>query len=210
MKPLVSAYNGEAQTFQNIREVGNTVGSLSVEERDVVIGCLLGDGAMRCKTNALFEINHSIKQRDYVDWKFQKLQRLVITPPKPRCGNGNRVAYRFTTRSVSILTELYRWFYPNGTKQIPNDLELSPLSLAVWIMDDGSKSYCAMYLNTQQFLKEEQELLIRKLDEQFNIQSALNRDKQYTRIRIKVESVKRLHAIVNPHLLASFDYKFPL
>ena len=32
--------------------MGNTVGSLSGVQRDIVIGSLLGDGGMRCKTNA--------------------------------------------------------------------------------------------------------------------------------------------------------------
>jgi hypothetical protein len=35
------------------------VGSLTEVQHQIVIGSLLGDGAMRCKTNALLEINHS-------------------------------------------------------------------------------------------------------------------------------------------------------
>jgi hypothetical protein len=38
--------------------VGNTVGSLSDEQHFIVVGTLLGDGTMRCKANALLEINH--------------------------------------------------------------------------------------------------------------------------------------------------------
>ena len=38
----------------------------------------------------------------------------------------------------------------------------------------------------------------------------LNKDKQYARIRISVESVSRLYQIVKPSLLSMFDYKFPL
>src|SRR4051794_34799212 len=53
--------------------MGNTVGSLSEVQHAIVIGSLLGDGSMRCKTNALLEINHSIHQRSYVDWKFSHL-----------------------------------------------------------------------------------------------------------------------------------------
>ena len=165
---------------------------------------------MRCKTNALLEINHSWAQRDYVDWKYQKLQRLISTPPKSRKGNGSRIAYRFTTRSVPELTELYHWFYREGKKRVPNDIKLEPLSLAIWVMDDGSKSYRAMYLNTQQFKLEEQNLLLEKLNETFSIRGTLNKDKHYARIRISVESVLQLHMIVKPYILPMFDYKFPL
>jgi hypothetical protein len=62
--------------------MGNTVGSLSEVQREIIVGSLLGDGAMRCKTNALLEINHSFRQAGYVDWKFRHLADLVRTPPK--------------------------------------------------------------------------------------------------------------------------------
>src|SRR6266516_6996169 len=116
--------------------MGNTVGSLSEVQHAIVVGSLLGDGSMRCKTNALLEINHSFAQRSYVDWKFSHLADLVRTPPKPRKGNGRRVAYRFVTRSLPLLTPYFRLFYGAGRKRVPK-MELDPLALAVWFMDDG-------------------------------------------------------------------------
>ncbi len=53
--------------------MGNAVGSLSEVQHTIVIGTLLGDGAMRCKTNALLEINHSSHQQRYVLWKYEHL-----------------------------------------------------------------------------------------------------------------------------------------
>src|SRR6266436_4916998 len=133
---LVSAYNGEPLRCSPLRcTVGNTVGSLSEAQHSLVIGSLLGDGSMRCKTHALLEINHSASQRSYVDWKYQQLEELVATPPSLRQGNGSRVAYRFVTRSHSSLTPYYELFYELKRKRVPA-LELSPLSLAVWFMDD--------------------------------------------------------------------------
>jgi len=144
----VSAYNGETLTK---KDEGNTVGSLTKTQSSVVNGSLLGDGAMRCKVNALLEVNHCLEQKFYVDWKYQQVANLVLTQPKSRKGNGKRMAYRFTTRSLPELTKFYTWFYPNKIKVIPSNLVLEPLSLAVWFMDDGCKSYKALYLNTQQF-----------------------------------------------------------
>jgi len=145
---------------------GNTVGSLSETQRSLIVGTLLGDGAMRCKVNALIEINHSAKQKAYVDWKHQLLAGLVGTPPKPRNGRGGRVAYRFTTLSRPELTPYFRAFYPNGKKVVP-PVTLTPLALAVWFMDDGSKSHRALYLNTQQFELEDQLRLLEMLEKQF-------------------------------------------
>lgn len=186
----------------------NTVGSLSEAQRSVIIGSLLGDGAMRCKRNALIEFNHSIAQKDYVDWKFQHLSDLVATPPRQRQGNGGRIAYRFVSLSLPELTPFYRAFYPDGRKSVP-ELTLSPLALAVWFMDDGCKSRRSVYLNTQQFDVVSQQRLTAMLKEQWDLDSTLNRDKSYYRIRIAVGSVPRLRAIIGAHLLEQMAYKLP-
>jgi len=191
-----------------VRTVGNTVGSLSEVQRELVLGCLLGDGAMRCKTNALLEINHSFQQRAYVDFKHQHLAPLVRTPPRKRNGNGERIAYRFVTRSLPELTPFYRQFYVGRRKVIP-ELVLAPLTMAVWFMDDGSRSRNAVYLNTQQFDIESQMRLLLLLKEQWGILGRLNKDKCYKRIRLSVESTKRFVQVIEPHLLPEFRYKLP-
>jgi LAGLIDADG DNA endonuclease family len=188
--------------------MGNVVGSLSEVQHQIVVGTLLGDGAMRCKTNALLEINHSAKQRAYVEWKYRQLADLVGTPPKERQGNGGRVACRFVTRSLPALTPYYRLFYGNGRKSVP-EVELAPLTLAVWFMDDGCRSRTAVYLNTQQFDLASQETLLRLLREQWSIAGALNRDKQYHRIRLTVDGTRRLVALIGPYVLNELRYKLP-
>jgi hypothetical protein len=163
---------------------------------------------MRCKANALLEINHCLEQQAYVDWKYQQLADLVRTPPKARASNGSRLAYRFTTLSLPELTPYYAAFYPGKRKVVP-DVELNALSLAVWFMDDGCKSHRALYLNTQQFNEVDQLRLVRMLRQQWGIDSTLNRDKHYYRLRIAVASVSRFKEIISPHLLEQFAYKFP-
>lgn len=181
---------------------------LTAEQRAVIVGSLLGDGAMRCKANALLEINHSTAQRGYVDWKYSMLANLVATPPRERAGNGGRTAYRFVTRSLPVLTPYYRAFYAAGRKVVP-ETELTPLALAVWIMDDGSRSYRAMYLNTQQFAREDQEKLMALLWRQFGISTTLNRDKDYERLRIRVGSIPRVREVAGALVLPALAYKIP-
>ena len=188
--------------------MGNPVGSLSEVQHAIVIGSLLGDGSMRCKTNALLEINHSSEQRGYVDWKFSHLADLVSTPPKARLGNGGRVAYRFVTRSLPALTPYYRLFYADGSKRVPW-LRLTPLALAVWFMDDGCRSRNAVYLNTQQFDEQSQRTMLDLLQEQWGLDATLNRDKSYHRIRISVAATKRLARLIEPYLLPELRYKLP-
>ena len=188
--------------------MGNVVGSLSEVQQAIVVGSLLGDGSMRCKTNALLEINHSSHQRSYVDWKYRHLAELVRTPPKARQGNGARIAYRFVTRSLPELTPYFRLFYGTGRKRIP-ELELTELALAVWFMDDGCRSRNAVYLNTQQYDETSQSTLLRILREQWEIDGALNRDKSYYRVRLSVEGTRKLARLVEPYLLPELRYKLP-
>ena len=188
---------------------GNTVGSLAEKSKAIIIGCVLGDGAMRCKKNALLEINHSSKQKNYVNWKFEALQSLVNTPPKLRKSGRNRIACRFTTRSLPTLTSIYKRFYKSGKKEIPKDLKLKPLSLAVFFMDDGCKSYNALYLNTQKYSLKSHDTLIRLLRKQHEVKASINKDKKYYRLRIAVGSVDRFKNIIEPYLLPEFRYKLP-
>jgi hypothetical protein len=208
MPALASADNG-GTLIPPVGGTGNTVGSLTEAQEALIIGCLLGDGAMRCKTHALLEINHAVDQRAYVEWKYQQLQGLVATPPKTRRSGWERTACRFTTRSLPQLTPLYQRFYSNGAKSVPEGLVLKPLSVAVWLMDDGAKSHRAVYFNTQKLDRTSQGRLIEMLRAQHSIVARPNRDKQYWRLRIAVDSVERLGQLVRPHLLSMFSYKLP-
>ena len=186
------------------------MGSLNQVQQSILIGSLLGDGTLRKasgKLNALFEVNHAIKQKDYVDWKYEQLKSYVLTGPKARKGNGMRIAYRFTTRSLPEFTEFYSKFYNQNHKIIPDGLELDSLALAVWFMDDGSKSRNAVYLNTQQFDLADQLKLLIFLKKRFNLAAALNKDKIYYRIRINTQSTKDFKDIVRAHMLPIFLYK---
>lgn len=184
------------------------MGSLTEAQQSMIIGTLLGDGSMRKKTNAHLEINHAFSQKALVDWKYDALKHFVATPPTARRGNGQRIAYRFTTRSVPELTPFYDIFYPKGKKIIPKELTLTPLALTVWFMDDGSRSRTSVYLNSQQFTLENQYQLMNSL-KQLQIQSTLNRDKKYFRIRIRVASIPLFRKLVAPYLLREFMYKLP-
>ena len=186
------------------------MGSLTSIQKSIITGSILGDGSLRKaqgRVNALLEINHSFSSKEYVDWKYRYLKNLVITPPKKRKGNGKRVAYRFTTRSLPEITQFYDKFYQNGKKIVFGNIVLDPLTMATWFMDDGSKSHNALYLNTQQFDLDSQHKLISQLFNQWGIEATLNKDKIYHRIRIKTSSTPRFKKIINPFVLSIFHYK---
>jgi len=65
----------------------NTVGSLTQFQKSVIKGIILGDGYLRKlegRSNAFLEINHSYRQKSYVDWKYQQLKNICLSSPKKR------------------------------------------------------------------------------------------------------------------------------
>ena len=71
------------------------MGSLTQFQRSFVIGTLLGDGYLRIvpgRNNAFLEVNHSIKVKEYVDWKYETLQS--IAGSKPKSEKRERKSYR--------------------------------------------------------------------------------------------------------------------
>ena len=187
----------------------NTVGSLTQYQLSLIIGSILGDGYLRRlkgRKDAFLEINHSIKAKEYVDWKYKALQDICVGTPKARVIDEKRTAYRFYTKQLPELTKLWEEFYKNKRKVIPASLKLDPLSLAVWFMDDGSRSKDNVYLNTQQFSFRDQRRLLHKL-RQLGLKARMNKDKKYYRIRFLKESVPKLKELIAPFVIESMRYK---
>jgi len=188
----------------------NAVGSLTAKQRSLIIGSILGDGYLRImdgRADAFLEINHSLKAKEYVDWKFDILKSICKSPPKERETNEGRVAYRFFTQQHPEITKIFHDFYYDGRKIIPKNLKLDPLILAVWFMDDGSKCRDRdVYLNTQQFSLLDQKRLLYLLRE-MKIRARTNKDKKYHRIRIYKEAIPLFMQIVKPHIIPSMEYK---
>jgi hypothetical protein len=190
--------------------MANTVGSLTQFQKSVIIGSILGDGYVRIipgRQDAFLEINHSVKAKEYVDWKYFILNDICQSPPVIRRIDDRRVAYRFYTRQHPEITALLKEFYKNGRKIIPVSLELNPVMLAVWFMDDGSKSRKQdVYLNSQQFSIKDQRRLLHLL-RQLGLKARMNKDKHYYRIRFLKESVGKLNQVIEPYIVSSMRYK---
>lgn len=188
------------------------MGSLTDVQKSLIVGTLLGDGYMSCKTNAYLQICHSIKQKLYVDFKYSILESLVNSKPKSYQGNERRVGYRFCTRSLPRLTRFYKLFYQQngkGKKSIPNELDFDKFSLAVWYMDDGARNRKSVYFNTQQFSIKDQKKLLRFLFQQFGLKGSLNKDKSYYRIRLFQESAQKLKHMIVGYMPQFMCYKLP-
>ncbi len=191
---------------------------VSSREHEVIIGTLLGDGHLaKLKTGVRLEIGHSEKQKAYVFWKHQVLSRMVLSQPHKlefadARYNKTYCQWRFRTCIDPILTDIYGLFYRNKKKIVPGNIInilTSPLSLAVWFMDDGGRrndSY-GLFLNTLSFTKPEQILLQECLYNNFGIETRMHWIQDGYRLYIPSKDAQRFCEIVYPFMIPQLQYK---
>ena len=179
------------------------------------MGTILGDGHLETQTKGKtyrLKIEHGLSQKEYVDWLYKQLKTMTVGEPRIKIttiGNKNYQKYWFNSVATDSLRFYAQQFYQENKKVVPKLIHrwLTPLAIAVWFMDDGSKSRSSYYLNTQQFEKNDQLLLMKILARDYSIATTLNRDKHYYRIRIRTSSARRLEIILQPLILPWLHYK---
>lgn len=180
---------------------------LNAFQRSVTVGTILGDGHLLKTTRGFcLRLNHSIKQKDYVDWKYRILKDISMRP------KVYKNSYHFRTVSHPVMVNYRKLFYRGRRKIVPDTLKymMNPIALAVWIMDDGTNELGtsrSLRINTQCFSVTDQKKLIRILKEKFNLVATMNKDKGKYRLRIRKDDMPRLRTIVTSYILPSMFYK---
>ena len=192
---------------------------LSSRQRSILVGTILGDGHLETQNRGAtyrLKIEHSIKQKDYVEWLYQEFKEWVLTPPQSKSKqlNGEQFEnYNFQTISVGKLRFYAKSFYKHKTKLIPKQIAgwLTPLALAVWFMDDGSaksKNHRAVIFNTHCFSKSDIGLLQAALLSKYGIVSTLRKQREGLQLLIVGLSAEVLYKTIQPYVLPGFEYKF--
>lgn len=120
---------------------------LTKKQQAALVGMILGDGYLQ-KTgtrNARLRLEHSWKQKDYLEWKIKLLPQLFQGKPKKvervhPISKRKYVYYRIQSNASPYLGKLRKVFYPENKKVIPENLERylrHVLGLVVWYCDDG-------------------------------------------------------------------------
>lgn len=190
----------------------------------VIIGSVLGDSHLEKRKNGIgtriiFEqCNRNV---EYIMWFHNFFaSRGYCTTNKPklstRIKKDNKVFYQYRVSSYTFtsLNWLHEMFYiKNGEKYvkiIPNELHkfLTPLALAIWFMDDGSKTYNTVRIATNNFTHEECKFLCKLLKDKYNLNLAVHSsgDKGHI-LYVKVDSYDSFVSIIKPHMLTSMLYK---
>lgn len=204
--------------------MGNTVGSLELpsvlrarkrvvlplteRQKEILVGCVLGDAHIR--PLGKIRIEHSHKQQDYIDWKYRELKS-VAYPALPRVISRRHRKTRKHYQSVFFeLRQFFReWhtiFYQNHKKVFPPGLPLTPLSLAVWYMDDGHWSGNRCLIAIEGFSDESRKEIQRQLLKQFDISSLIRNN---GKLLVRAESHQKFFGVISPHVIPGMAYKLP-
>jgi recombination protein RecA len=113
---------------------------LSGFQWEVLLGGLMGDSALsptRSGHGARLRFGHGARQVAYADWKASLFANIGVS----RSTNAKGAVF-FDLQPLPELAELRQAVYIGGKKVFGHDYlkRLTPLSLAIWYMDDGSFS----------------------------------------------------------------------
>lgn len=183
----------------------------------VLIGTLLGDSFLEKRNlKTRLAIKHSINQFDYLTWKHK-----VLKPYEP--GKITKVFdcqypfAKFVTKTSSKLNKWQEIFYVNGRKCVPENIRTifsSPMSLAVWFMDDGTidKRQGSILLETQSFYEDEIQGLTSCLNRNYNLKAKIHKSgkNRGLRIYLPVKEAKEFSKIVEPYVIKQMRYKLSL
>lgn len=192
---------------------------LSQKCKEVILGSLLGDGSLKIHPqykNARFSFRHSIQQKEYFFWKVNQLKEISGEKcwwiQKNDGGFGGE-KIRYQSLALESLTEIYRLTNESAKLRIRRKWlnMFSPLSLAVWWLDDGSLIANSRrgVLCTDPFSCEEQKILARYLLKVWNVRVTIGRitriwkGKQIEYYRLWIRSsdeLQKLLRIILPYI----------
>ena len=185
--------------------------------RAITLGTLLGDGNLnRRGSECRLLCKHAESQSVLLEWKRSMFDDITNMPVNYFQQEVRGKLYnfgQFTTLTHPVFTEIYNLFYRNSVKVISQELVrelVDPMSLAVWIMDDGAKEHVGLTLQTHSFTLEEVNLLRETLYQRFNLKTLLRLNKGKSIIYFPKDQMKNLRSLVDDYLLPEYRYKFPL
>ena len=187
-------------------------------QEQVLYGGLLGDSylsKLRIKRkNSTLQINHSLKQAEYTQWKYSIFQTHTHAQPRIiRNGGWGGPLIRFSTLAYPCFTRARDLCYRNGRKTLTKRwlAKIKPLGLAVWYMDDGSltTSNWNMRIATNSFTKAEHQLLQNWLIGKWGVRTVLRQDHRGTGyfLDFHAEQRDKFFVLIRPHIHPSMKYK---
>lgn len=195
---------------------GVGVATLTPDQRQIILGTMLGDGTISKKNgrHTQLKISHCFDSIELVYWKFEYLKNWV--PPKGirvyKSKNSRQPSAEFSTYTHPVFSDLRQLFYPEGKKIVPQSVldELEPLGIAAWFMDDGShmSKIRGARIHVSAFSEEDNQRIVNWFQTKWEITTHLGKiSGGYPIINIYGDNADKFSNLIRPHILPSFKYK---
>lgn len=197
------------------------IGPHNLDVLSIIFGCLLGDAYAEYRSGAtricfqqessnityLYWLHNFFAQRGYCNPEKPKLQR--------RIGENGRIRYvlPFKTWSFQSFNWIHESFYVNKVKQVPNssflDVFITEKALAIWVMDDGTRSGYGLAIATNCFLYEDVLRVQCFLRKKYNFQVSVNKAGVHNQwiLYFHANTMPEFAKIVEPHIIENIKYK---
>lgn len=205
--------DASAKRFEILRST-----PINFKQKQFIVGHLLGDGCLyKDGKNSLFKLTISQKKahEQYFHWKRAMLDPFVNAWRENVDKRGNSVMLNATTICHPELKQFAELFYTKERKKIvPKNIDMffTPLSLAVWIMDDGNlNAGVNMRIATMGFSYEDHLVLQNLLRQCFDIRSKIMefryKGKKYNQLTLNKKNTQKLSDIIRPYVVDCMKYK---
>lgn len=188
-------------------------------QQSILVGSILGDGHLDklTRNGSRWIIKYDDRSLPYLKWLHSQLYSLGISEVKAKKGNYHQ--HYFHTKPSLKVGYWMNLFYPQGRKLIPENIKsllISPLSLAVWYMDDGNLDFRNKYhfnstFATFCFSYEECKLLANTLKENFGVEARVHkttmRGKLYFRLYIPSKFMIKFVNLIKKYIHPCMKYK---
>ncbi len=203
---------------------------LTQRQIEILYGSMLGDAKGSGWSAAGFK--HSTKQDLYLFWKWEEFKNI--------CKEGNLQHYSqydkrynkyyygwvFRTKANTDIETCIKEFYKSGVKEVSNKIleYLTPLSIAVWYMDDGTTDFFHRFIIkddykhtprlkfcTDSFSIESCNNIVKWFKSKYNINTYLIERELKTRMGYRVvihnNSIDNFISLIRPYIIPSMLYK---
>jgi len=184
-------------------------------QKEVLYGTLLGDGCLfiyPTSKNPSLLMYHSISQKMYIQMKLNIFKDFVYNSKlkTAKRKKGKRVYFR--TCCHEEFYPIYKDFYKDKTKIVTKKIldQLTPLSVAFWFMDDGSRcKNRGLAIHTNSFTLNEVEMICQWFYDKFDIitKPQKRKENQWV-VFFSNKTSKEFVDIIIPYVCMSMRYKF--
>lgn len=196
----------------------NPVYKLFQRQKAYIYGSLLGDGSLKINRlkknrNAYLSIAQTETHKNYVKFQYSIIKDFINTKIKLDKRTNRKNMICFWTISHPIFSRIYKKIYPNGVKTISNHWlkQLTPLSLAIWYMDDGSivQNNHQMRISTESFTYQEHLLIQKYLKIRWNILAEIKESSREGKFVLSFRAKERdkFFKLIKQYIIPEMKYK---